>query len=164
VVTLHKTETKVTAYKEENEKKKEYLWRYRESVRMVERIKSELEEIRAMRAGTAINYDGMPSGSGQSDLSDYAAELDKLERKLVSERYKRIALYQDIERRIKKLKDQKESDVLFYRYIKGLDWWEVAEKMGYSERQIHRLHGNSLVHLKLPEKKNKNVIEWQSNL
>lgn len=149
----------VQIVKTENDKKKEYLWKYQESVRRVARIESELAEIRAMKAGTAISYDGMPSKSGQSDLSDYAAELDKLERQLISERYNRIILYRDIERQIKRLKSKNENDVLFYRYIKGLDWWEVAEKMNYSERHVTRLHGEALVHFELP----KDVLECPTN-
>lgn len=112
---------KMQTAKTENEKKKEYLWEYQDSVRRVARIESELAEIRAMKAGTAINYDGMPSGSGQSDLSDYAAELDWLERELISERHKRINLYQDIARRVKRLKSRNENDVLFYRYFRRLE-------------------------------------------
>ena len=135
----------------ENDKKKEYLWQYQESVRRVARIESELEEIRAMRTSISVSNDGMPSGSGQSDLSSYAAELDRLERNLISERYNRIVLYKDIVRRIKRLRIRNENDVLFYRYIKGLDWWEIAEKMNYSERQIYRYHGRGLVHFELPE-------------
>ncbi len=150
----------MSAFKESNDKKKEYLWRYRESVRMVARIESELMELRAMKAGTAISYDGMPSGTTQSDLSDYVAELDRLERKLISERYKRIKLYQEIERKIKGLKSQNENDVLHYRYIKGLEWWEVAEKMGYSERHITRIHGNALTHFELP----KDVLECPTKM
>ena len=57
----------VPIVKTENEKKKEYLWKYQDSVRRVARIEAELAEIRSMKAGTAINYDGMPSGSGQSE-------------------------------------------------------------------------------------------------
>ena len=157
---MDKKESKVSAYKEANDKKKEYLRRYRESVRMIRRIESELTELRAMKAGTAINYDGMPSGTRQSDLSDYAAELDRLERELIHERYQRINLYQGIERRIKNLESQNESDVLFYRYIKGLDWWAVAERMGYSERHITRLHGNALAHFELP----KDVLECPTGM
>lgn len=148
---MGKKETRVPVFKEVNDKKKAYLWQYRDSVRRVARIEAELAELQAMKAGTAISYDGLPSGLRQSDLSDYAAELDNLERDLISERYKRINLYQDIERRIKGLKNQKESDVLFYRYIKGLDWWEVAEKMKYSERWILKIHGRGLAHLEIPK-------------
>ncbi len=163
VVILSKTEGKALTFREDNEKKKEYLWRYRDSVRMISRIESELVEIRGMRLGRAITYNGLPSGAGQSDLSDYAAELDRMERDLVNERYNRIKLYMDISGRIKKLKNQNESDVLFYRYVKGLDWWEVAEKIKYSERQVHRFHGKALAHLQIP-KEIKDVIECQSNL
>ena len=141
----------VQVVKTENEKKKEYLWQYQDSVRRVARIESELAEIRAMKTGTAINYDGMPSGSSQSDLSNYAAELDRLERDLISERYRRIILYQDIAQRVKRLKSRNENDVLFYRYIKGLDWWEIAEKMNYSERWIYKIHGRGLAHLEIPK-------------
>jgi DNA-directed RNA polymerase specialized sigma subunit len=90
--------------------------------------------------------DGMPRGSGQSDLSSYAATLDKLERDLVYERYNRINLYMDIGKRIESLPNSNERDVLFFRYIKGLDWYEIAEKMNYSERWIHKIHGKALVH------------------
>lgn len=144
----------------ENEKKKEYLWSYRDSVRKINRIESELAEIRCMRGSISVSNDGMPKGSGQSDLSGYAAELDGLERQFLEERYNRIMLYQDIARRIKRLRSKNENDVLFYRYIKGFDWWEIAEKMGYSERQIYRYHGKALVHFELP-KKIKDVSECQ---
>ena len=137
----------------ENDKKKEYLWEYRASVRRVTRIEEELKEVREMKTSISIIYDDMPHGSGQSDLSDYASELDKLERDLVSERYRRVMLYKDISERIKALKSKNENDVLFYRYIKGLDWWEIAEKMDYSERQIYRFHGKALFHFELPESK-----------
>lgn len=138
--------------KSENDRKKEYLRGYRVHVRRISRIESELAELRGMRASVSVNNDGMPHGSGQGDLSGYAAELDRLERKLKDERYDRIMEYKDIAGRIKRIKSENEKDVLFYRYIKGMDWWEIAEKMKFSERQIYRFHGKALAHLKLPEK------------
>ena len=93
--------------------------------------------------------DGMPHGSSQSDLSDYAADLDALERKLMQERYERVQAYKEIVRKIKDLESENEKDVLFYRYIAGDDWWEIAQKLRYSERQIHRFHGKGLEHFKL---------------
>lgn len=140
-----------------NKIKKEYLWRYQECVRRIRRINAEIPEIRSMKMCIAINNDGMPHGSGQNDLSGYAAELDKLERELTDERYTRIIIYKDIKKRIDKLKSTNEKDVLFYRYIKGMDWWEVAEKMKFSERQIYRFHGKALKNLEIP----KDVSECQ---
>lgn len=137
--------------KTENELKKEYLNRYQECIRRIKRISSELVEIRSMRTGISVNTDGMPHGSGTSDLSDYAAELDELENDLVQERYTRVIIYKDISSRIKKLKSEKERDVLFYRYIKGMDWWRIADQMNYTERWIHKIHGKALVHFEIPK-------------
>ena len=148
------------AVQSENKQKKEYLKGYRGHVRRINRIETELAELRAMRSSMSVNNDGMPHGSGQSDLSGYAAELDRLERSLIKERYERIRTYKDIAIRIKKLKSENEKDVLFYRYIAGLAWWEIAEKMSFSERQIFRIHGKALVHFRLP-KDFKDVSECQ---
>ena len=148
------------AVQSENEQKKEYLKGYRGHVRRINRIETELAELRAMRSSMSVNNDGMPHGSGQSDLSGYAAELDRLERSLIKERYERIRTYKDIAIRIKKLKSENEKDVLFYRYIAGLAWWEIAEKMNYTERHVTRLHGKALAHLKIP----KDVLECPSDM
>ncbi len=147
----------------ENEVKKEYLRGYKRHVRKLSRIEAELEELRTMKMAISVNNDGMPHGSGQSDMSGYAAELDQLERNLIRERDQRFKGYREISERISKMKSENERDVLFYRYIKGLAWWEIAEKMGYSERQIHRYHGNALAHIIIPENL-KDVIECQSKV
>lgn len=136
--------------KTENEKKKEYLRGYNNHVRRIRRIETELAELRTMRVSGSGNMDGMPHGSNQSDLSDYAAELDSLERKLVEERYRRVLAYNEIVRSVKKLESENEKDVLFYRYIAGYDWWQIAQKLRYSERQVHRFHGKALEHFEIP--------------
>lgn len=143
-----------------NEQKKEYLNGYRRHVRRINRIEAEIAEIREMRASISVNNDGMPSGSNQTDLSAYVAQLDRLERELIEERNNRIITYKDIEKRIKNLKSRNENDVLFYRYIAGLSWWEIAEKLGYSERHVTRIHGKALSHFELP----KDVLECPGDL
>lgn len=137
----------------ENDKKKEYLRSYRQHVRRIRRINAEIAELRSMKLYPALKPDdGMPHGSGgQGDLSGYAAELDEMIQELIHERYLRIKTYQAIARRIKRLRSENEKDVLFYRYIKGMDWWEIAEKMSFSERWVYRLHGKALVHFELPK-------------
>lgn len=144
----------------ENEMKKEYLREYRGHVRRIARIEAELSELRAMKTAISVNNDGMPHGSGQSDLSGYAAELDRLERSLLGERHRRVSAYKDIVKRIKRLRSENELDVLFYRYIKGLEWWEIAEKMGYSERWVLKIHGQALANFEVP----KEFIEIQSKV
>ncbi len=141
----------------ENDKKKEYLRSYRYHVRRIRRIDAEIAELREMKMHPSMKPDdGMPHGSGgQGDLSSYAAELDEMINELIEERRQRIRTYRQIVRQIKRMNSRNESDVLFYRYISGLGWWGIAEKMDYSQRHITRIHGNALAHFELP----KDVLE-----
>ncbi|MGL6202067.1 MAG: DUF1492 domain-containing protein [Lachnospiraceae bacterium] len=138
--------------KAENSRKKKYLRGYKWHSRRINRIEAEIEEIRSMKQNPSLNNDGMPAGSEQSDLSKYVAELDELERELYEEGVKQVKVYKDISSRIRELTNENEQDVMFYRYIKDMEFWDIAQKMGYSERQVHRFHGDGLVHLLTPEK------------
>lgn len=135
----------------ENEAKKQYLREYREHVRRIHRIEEEIRELRLMKTCPTVNNDGMPRGSNKSDLSGYVAEIDGMIRELQDEHYWRIKSYKEIVKRIKELRSENEIDVLFYRYIKGMDWWEIADKMNYTERWIHKIHGKALAHFELPK-------------
>lgn len=137
----------------ENDRKKKYLKSYRDHVRRIHRIDAEIKELRAMKMYPSMKPDdGMPHGNGgQGDLSGYAGDLDEMIRELQHERCCRIKTYQQIARQIKRMNSRNESDVLFYRYIKAMDWWEIAELMKYSERWIHKIHGKALAHFELPK-------------
>lgn len=41
-----------------NEEKKQFLWGYRDSLRRIERIKAEMEELRAMKANLSAGGSG----------------------------------------------------------------------------------------------------------
>lgn len=140
----------VTKKKEENNRKKRYLKGYRLHRRRVERIGAEIEEIRSIKMNPSVVNDGMPHGSGgQCDLSGYAADLDQKENELYLEGVERMKSYKDISYRINQLDNEDERDVLFYRYIKGKEFWEIARLMDYSERWIYELHGRALGKLKI---------------
>ena len=57
--------------------------------------------------------------------------------------------YKDIEYRINKLENQDERDVMFYKYIKGFTWWQIAQLMEYSESWIYELHGRALKNIQI---------------
>lgn len=134
----------------ENDKKKEYLRKYRKHSRKIKRIESEIEEIRSMKLYPSMDSDGMPHSSDQKDLSDYAAELTDKEDKLYQEGVRQVKAYKNITYRISQIEDENERDVLYYYYIKSKNWWEIAELMGYTERHVKRIHGNALKNFKLP--------------
>lgn len=119
--------------KNENDRKKTYLRAYRKHGKRIKRIESEIEEIRNMKMYPSSNNDGMPHGSNQSDLSSYAAALQEREDELYQEGVKQVQTYKDIEYRINKLENQDERDVMFYKYIKGFTWWQIAQLMEYSD-------------------------------
>lgn len=97
---------------------------------------------------SSIN-NGMPHGSNQSDLSSYAVALQEREDELYQEGVKQVQTYKDIEYRINKLENQDERDVMFYKYIKGFTWWQIAQLMEYSESWIYELHGRALKNIQI---------------
>lgn len=135
--------------KNENDRKKTYLRAYRKHGKRIKRIESEIEEIRSMKMYPSSNNDGMPHGSNQSDMSSYAAVLQEKEEELYKEGVKQVQTYKDIAYRINKLENENERDVMFYRYIKGYDFWEIAKLMDYSENWILKMHGKALEKIKI---------------
>ena len=142
-------ETKEITIQEENEQKKEYLKSYRRAIKREQDILDEIQRLRLDKMFPSVVNDGMPHGSSHSDLSDYAAILDEQIDLLKEERLEKVRYYQKIERQISQMENEDEQEVLRLRYILGMKWEEVAVKMDYSWRQIHRIHSAALLNLKI---------------
>lgn len=138
-----------TTIQEENEEKKEYLKSYRRAVKREQDILEEIQRLRLDKMFPSVVSDGMPHGSSHSDLSDYMAIMDEQIELLKEERLEKIRCYQRIEKQIRQMENEDEQEVLRLRYIKGLKWEEVAVKMDYSWRQIHRIHSSALKEFKM---------------
>lgn len=135
--------------KTENETKKEYLQSYRYAVIAETQIKEEIDQLRMDKMFPGLVQDGMPHGSGGSDLSSYAAKLDELLIELKDQMDKRIQLRREIVKKIEAMDSETEKAVLRYRYIHMLKWEEIAVKMEYSWQHVHRIHGKALSHFKM---------------
>lgn len=135
--------------KTENEIKKEYLQSYRSAVISETQIKEEIDQLRMDKMFPGLIQDGMPHGSGGSDLSAYAAKLDELLIELKDQMDKRIQLRREIVKKIEAMDSETEKAVLRYRYIHMLKWEEIAVKMEYSWQHVHRIHGKALSHFKM---------------
>ena len=133
----------------ENEKKKEFLMSYQKEKWRVRRLEEQLGELRQNKMSPSVTNDGMPHGTDKKDLSDYAVKVDEIEQELVTARYNRICAFQEVQRRIESMEDEREKDLLTYRYLKGLKWEEVCVRMDYKWRQVHRIHAKALKNLKM---------------
>lgn len=133
-------------YKEENEKKKEYLKRYHMAELAEKEIQEEIDDLRMNKMFPTLIQDGMPHGSSCMDLSEYAAQLDELLTELKDQMELRIRIRREITRKIETMQDETEKTVLRLRYIHWLQWEQIAERMGYSLRNITKIHGKALAH------------------
>lgn len=136
---------------EENEKKKEYLNGYREAKRREKRILEQIQRLRLDKMFPCLQNDDMPHGHNQRDLSDYAVKMDELMEELKKERLQAVDEYNEIYKTISRLENENEKEVLVRRYINGDKWEEIAIKMNYGYRHIHKIHGSALINIKVPE-------------
>lgn len=138
-----------TEIQKENEEKKEYLKSYRRAVKREKDILDEIQRLRSDKMFPSAVNDRMPKGNSQSDLSDYIAILDEQIELLKVERLEKARCYQKIEKQIRQMGNEDEQEVLRLRYITGLKWEEVAARMSYSWKHIHRIHSSALCNFKM---------------
>lgn len=136
-------------YKEENDRKKEYLKRYHAAEIAEKEIREEIDKLRLDKMFPALIQDGMPHGSSCVDLSKYAAQLDELLTELKNQMEQRIKIRREITQEIEKMENETEKTVLRLRYIYWLRWEQIAERMGYSQEHAQRIHKKALRNFKM---------------
>ena len=132
---------------------------YRELRAERDQLLEELRQLeRCLSTPGGSNMDGMPRSPGAGN------PVERLVVKLVTlqERYKaqllRLAESQEqIEEMIQGLVDPVERRLARFRYIDGLTWEDVCDKMCYSWRQTHRIHGRLLDKLAAAELERRNA-------
>lgn len=132
--------------------KKQYLrqgYKIRMSIKSEEEVLKELGE--NLDGLQAIKLAEKVQGGPTKDDSQFIEKVDKIIR-IEQEIYKKIAelkafqakLYQEIEL----LEDLTEQVLMRSRYILNLTWEEIAERIGYSVMQTHRIHKKALENFK----------------
>lgn len=133
------------------EEKKTYLRRFLSARRAAEDAARRLDEYREVNAGLkSVGISDMPRGGGKPrDLSDYVAKLDEMEGDLweAVSRYRKQA--QEVEAVISRAQDETQARLLRLRYIDGYTFEQIAVLMGYSWRQVMRLHYRAVCDLEM---------------
>ena len=74
----------------------------------------------------------------------YVSTLSNLKQKIIYYRYQKIKICTELYDKVEALEDEQEKRLLKYRYIRGYRWEEIADKMGYSIRQIFNIHSKAI--------------------
>lgn len=115
----------------------------------VKHLEQDIAQCRSERMSIYHIMDGMPHANDHKDLSDYAAKLDELEKKLIKARHERIVIYTDIFDILENVENESYKELLAYRYLRGYTWERIADEMKYSVAQIHRIHNKALKELEM---------------
>lgn len=136
--------------REQNEKKKEYLNRYRQAVHKYNSLQEQEKQLRSQMDGPkAIEYADMPKAHKQTDLSDYMVRLERILDRIANEKNEMQKIQLEIEEKIIDVMDGEQSRILYLRYIQFMKWEDICVEMGYSWRQIHNIHSKALNDLKI---------------
>jgi DNA-directed RNA polymerase specialized sigma subunit len=125
---------------------KEYL---SQAFRLDQKVQSKLEQGASLRRlatkATAGIHAGRVSGSdGHSPMENAIVKMIDLEHEINADIDRLIDLKREIMGVINSVKQPEYQLLLELRYLSFLTWEVIAEKMNYSYRQIHRLHGKAL--------------------
>lgn len=126
---------------------KQYLQRYRAARAQYASLCREINDLRESLTGTTVQLRAdVVSGSGPSDrMADTVAKIADMEASISGEADKVSAALDGVLAAIRAVPDQTQRTVLTLRYVEGLDWISVQERVGYERTQVYVIHGRALV-------------------
>ena len=134
----------------ENEAKIKYLSRYRKIDRQIDQLLEDQSRWweRALKITPTLSQ--VPGGGG--DGSPIERPMDKvleIEAEINREIDELRITQREILEILNQLEDRNLKTLMKYRYISGLTWEKIAEKMDCSRQWATRLHGTALQKIKL---------------
>ena len=125
---------------------KAFLKRYRALIVRYDSMTREIRRLRESLTGTTVQLKAdVVTGSGAADrMAATMARIIDLETAQADE----IAEIRDAMREvldaIHAVQDEMQKAVLTLRYVEGLDWISLAERINYSEARAYVIHGRAL--------------------
>ena len=110
--------------------------------KILEELKSNLDGLQAIKLSEKVQGGLIKDDSGIVNKMNKIIEMEKDLNELCNFQIK-------LSGAIDKLENTNERAVLRLRYILNQTWEEIAEKMGYSLMNIHRVHKKALENFKL---------------
>jgi len=137
-----------------SQEKKAYLYGYQRARERIARLQIQYNQLFYSELMPGIQSDGMPHAHDPKGLEEYAARRDEILRNIAKAKQECIETLDEIAWNIEQVQSdsakntENERTVLMLRYIEGLEWHEVAERMTYSRSHVDRLHGYALLHFR----------------
>ena len=125
---------------------KQYLKRIWYLEGRIKRDRERLDSLRMAADGVkGIVYDADKVQTSPADtMSERVGALVDLQRKLVSEIVELEETKSEILNVIHSLDNETMEQMLYLRYLKHMNFYDIAAEMGYSLRQVHYIHGKAL--------------------
>lgn len=111
----------------------------------IKRMQERIDDLRLMMLPSAIRYDKDKVVSSPSDpMSKYIINLEKYElkqKKLMDQYVEARDIMIEL---IDRLEIPCQRDVIQYRFMNGLKFYEIAEEIQYSEAQTYRIYADAI--------------------
>lgn len=130
------------------EEARKELREYRDNIKYIDEKQSDSEELRnRIEKISNSNVDGLPKGKGTNpDAAPFEESLDKIMQiqENCKEKLRELLIKKFVvENKIDQL-EQPHKSILYMKYIRGINLYKVSEELGYSYKQIKRLHQTAL--------------------
>lgn len=121
---------------------------YRDNIKYIDEKQSDSEELRSrIEKISNSNVDGLPKGRGTNpDEAPFEESLDKIMQiqEDCKEKLRELLIKKFmVENKIEQL-EQPYKSIIYMKYIRGINLYKVSEELGYSYKQVKRLHQTAL--------------------
>lgn len=132
---------------------KEYLG---QAYRLDQRINSKLEQVMSLRELTTkatATMSDMPGGGSHNvyKMQDIIGKIVDLENEINADIDKLVDLKREMVAIIKAVKNPEFQTLLELRYLCFKTWEQIAVEMGYSTRNIYKLHDSAIAAISIPQ-------------
>ena len=131
------------------EEAENFLWQYRGSLREWRRLCDEAEELRTASNRIASDFSG--TIVDENEFKKVESALKDIEGIIAKEDAAKLlvgARRTEVESAINVLPGGRHRDVMLLRYINGMSWDAISEKLHYDKRHLRRIKRESIAILK----------------
>lgn len=132
---------------------KEYLLQARYLDNRIASKREQIQNLNDLATKCTSTWSDMPrsQNTGRSRMADCVIQIIDLENEISADMLQLINLKREITETINKVENDEYKTILEKRYLCWLTWEQIAVDLNYSVMHIHRMHGEALKAVVVPE-------------